>query len=135
MQVKLKVSEAVNSAAALQQMGMGKLPIQVAMVLADNQRKLNDIGEIYNKRRNDLIEELGEWDDEVEANKVKKENIREFKERMTVLDDEEVELEIRTVSIRDLGVEFEVESNVLVALHWMITKEGQKPSRSKKRRK
>lgn len=130
----MTVSEAVAAQMALRQLGANKFPIQISLTLAANQRKLDDVGEEFNKRRNELVKKLGEPDEENGGHKVKKENVQEFADTVNDWSQEDITLEgMKTVSIKDLGAKFEVEANVLAPLQWMITLEGQKPTRRKRK--
>lgn len=130
----MTVSEAVAAQMALRQLGANKFPIQISLTLAANQRKLDDVGEEFNKRRNELVKQLGEPDEENGGHKVKKEHVQEFADTVNDWSKEDITLEgMKTVSIADLGAKFEVEANVLAPLHWMITLEGQKPTKRKRR--
>ena len=132
MKVTMTVNEAIASQMALRQLGQNKFPIQTSLILSGNQRQLDEVGEEFNKRRNELVKQYGEPDTENGGHKVKKENIQVFTDEANEMAKEDVELEMKTVSIKDLGKDFEVEANVLAPLHWMITLEGQKPTRRKR---
>lgn len=131
--VEMTVKEALASQQALQQFGSNKFPIQVSLTLAKNLRTLNEVSDKYNDRRNDLVKKHGKKNPETNAVQVTPENQEKFADEINKLVSEEVTLTLKTVSLADLGRKVEMEPNVLVALQWMITMEGQKPTSNKRR--
>ena len=131
--MKLLIKDCLSSLQALTEFGKNKYPIQVAMVVAGNTRALQEIGKEYEDRRQELIKTNGKQN--ADGNfEVTKEKSKKFTDAMQAMLDEEVDPDLKTVSIADLGgAKVPMEPNVLVAIDWMITMEGQKPSRSKPR--
>jgi hypothetical protein len=127
--MKMTVKEALASQQALQQFGSNKFPIQVALTLATNQRVLNEVAEEYNTQRNALVTKHGKEDEETKLPVVTPENGKKFADAVNGLISEEVDLSLKTVSLADLGKKVEMEPNILVALEWMITMQGQKPTK------
>lgn len=133
--MKITVADAVASLTAIQQFGRIKLPFQPSMMVAKNGKILQEVKEEFEKRRMALGEELGEHGKN--GLQVKPENVDVFQNRIKEMMSEELDLDLKTVSMADLvdgnGKAPEVEPNVLVNLQWMITMKGRRPSLSKKR--
>jgi len=130
--MKMKVSDLLSSQQALQQFGSTKFPIQVSLSIASNNRLINEAAKEYDDRRIEIVKRLGKIDKESGQTTVLPENQQKFTDEINKLTAEEVDLDLKTVSLKDLGLKYEVEPNVVMFLNWMITMEGQKPTRRKK---
>ena len=133
--MKMTVKQAVESQQALQQFGANKYPIMASLTIAANQRILNEVAEKYNERRNELVEKLGKIDPDTKAATVTNANQKKFADEVVKIFNEDLELDLKTVSITDLGglKKLEIEPNTLVGLEWLLTMEGQAPTKSKRK--
>lgn len=130
--MQLTVQKVLNSLNGIQQFGQGKFAIQTSLIIAANNRALQEVATEYEKRRQELVKKYSEKDkDNNTIIPPAKVDIYQTSNKKYL--DEEVEVELQTVSLKELGAKFEVEANALVALDWMITMEGQKPTRSRRK--
>lgn len=127
--VTLTSKIALMSFQALQQIGSGKLPFQVAMNIAHNQRLLSDFADDYEARRKELVVKMGELDESTGHHSVIPKNQQKFADELEAWGKVEHDFEgMKTVDMGDFGKAFQVESNALVPLSWMITMKGQAPT-------
>lgn len=131
--IKLETKMALMSFHALQQLGGGKLPFQVSMDIAHNQRVLSPFVDDYEERRKELVVKMGVLDEATGHHNVAEKNQKKFSDTMEEWSKVEHEFEgLKIVDMGDFGKNFQVESNVLVPLEWMITLKGQTPTRSRR---
>jgi hypothetical protein len=102
------------------------------MTIAKNKSVFEEVGKEYETRRMALVEKYGEPNEEGDK-AVTKENIKKFTDEVTAIQEEEVELDLKTVSIADLGKDLQIEPNIIEHLQWMITMVGQKPTPRKRK--
>lgn len=126
--MKMTINQALLSNQALQQFGTNKINIDVSLKLAGNQRILKEVATEYEKRRNETVKKYGEPNGGG-THKVKDENTDKFQDAITLIMEEVVDLDLKTISLSDLPVKFEIESNTLVPLEWMITPRHKKSNK------
>lgn len=135
--MKMTVAKALVSHQALQQLGQTKWPFQASMVIAKNKAELTEIGKEYEKRRQELVKKYGKVPETGGQPQVPPESVDKFTEEVMALQDEELNLDLKTVSLVELRgskkEDPEIEPNVLEPLTWMFTMVGQKPSRGKRK--
>lgn len=118
--MKMTIENAINASQCLMQFGQKELPFQVALVIANNQRVLQDVGKEYEKRRLALVDALGEKDEETGKTNVTPQNQRKFQDEITAIVEEEIELDLQTIAQDKLGDDFKIDSNSLVYLQWLF---------------
>lgn len=129
--MKMTVNEAINSHQCLQQFGSNKIPFMVSLKIGRNQRAIAEVVTEFEKRRGELLKTYGEVGDEGNT-KIPKEKQEKFNEEMRKLVDEEVEVEVTTISENSMPAKFEAESNSLMFLDWMFTTDDKPKARRKK---
>lgn len=130
--MQLTVQKVLNSLNGITQFGQGKFPIQTSLIIAANNRALQEVATEYEKRRQELVKKYSTKDKD-DNTVIPPEKVDIFQTANGKYLDEEVEVDLQTVSLKELGAKFEVEPNALVALDWMITMEGQKPTRRRRK--
>jgi len=134
--MKMTVAKALVSHQALQQLGNKPWPFQPSMVIAKNKSELAEVGKEYESQRQILVKKHGKQNEQGQP-QVPPEKMEEFSTAVMALQEEEIELDLKTVSLVDMRgskkEDPEIEPNILEPLVWMFTMVGQKPSRSKRR--
>ena|SRR3990167_697517 len=102
--MKITLEKVVNSVEGLNALLVLKLPIKIAYRVAKlvNGQISSEL-KAYNEARNKLIADLGEKDPKSDNIQVKPENIQEFREKITELLAEEVELNFEPIDLAELG--------------------------------
>lgn len=118
--MQFTIKEALGSLPSLVELGKRPIPMRVALSVAHNARAIKAESDKYEKRRKEKVKELGEKDAEGNTN-VKTEHLDEFNDFIADMLDEVVEIEVETIPITGFPENFEVESNMLVDIGWMIT--------------
>ena len=119
--MKMTIETAMNTNAALGQFGQKKLPFQMALTVATNLEKLQNVAKEYDKRRMDKVRELGKEHEETGQMQVAPENQAAFTKWMNDLVEEEIEIKLHPINTDALGSDFEVEPNILVHLKWLFS--------------
>lgn len=118
--MKISVKDAVNSHQSLLKFGDKSLPMNVSLCVARNQKALNDAVAEFEKRRDVLLEKFGERDVETGNTLIKFEDQKKFNAEMEKLTSEELDLPLEQIALKDLGDDFEAESNGLKFILWMF---------------
>lgn len=116
----MKVKDVVESTQALITLGESKFSIKAAMKIAANLRACNEVAEEFSTRRMDLFKELGE-EQGAGSWKVGEENVAEFTEKVEALLNEDIDLDLKTISLEWIGDDVEVAPATLMSLEWMFT--------------
>lgn len=136
--MKITVKDAAASLIALRQFGQLKIPFQPSMMIAKNGKILQEVEDEFQRRRQLLGKELGEVDEQGNT-VILPANVDYFQEKMAEILNEELDLDLKTVSLDELKGDNErppdVEPNLLVPLQWMITMQGQRPTKKRGQRK
>jgi hypothetical protein len=97
--------------------------VNVALKIADNQREINKAHAEYIKRREAITLKHGKIDPITNQPDVAAAKQGKYVAEIKALLDEEVELNLVTISTTELGPKFSIEPNLLVWLNWMITRD------------
>jgi hypothetical protein len=122
--MKMTISEMINSLQCLNVFGGKEIPtVNVALKIADNQREINKAHAEYIKRREAITLKHGKIDPITNQPDVAAAKQGKYVAEIKALLDEEVELNLVTISTTELGPKFSIEPNLLVWLNWMITRD------------
>ena len=122
--ITLNANQATRSSEALRSLNdKYKFKLSLAMILAKNQRKLEEMEEQVTKRRQKILEEFGvPSETRPGAFDIPPENLVEFQKQINALTNETVELDLTKVKVDKLFPdEQEVEPSLLVPLDWMFS--------------
>lgn len=101
--MKVKLSQIVNSIEQFKSLQQIKLPIKIAYKIARLVNKLQPEIDTFDKKRNELIMELGTKNED-ETTSVKPDKLKEFTEKYNELLDIDVEIDWFTpIKIEELG--------------------------------
>lgn len=118
--MKMTVNDAVNSHECLRKFGEKSIPMSVAVTVAYNQRLLNDVVGEFEKRRGELLDKFGTPDKETGGYKLEEPARKKFNEENRKLADEEIELDLKQITMTALSDDFETGSNDIMFLLWMF---------------
>lgn len=134
--MKMTVSAALASHQALAQLGQTKWPFQASMAIAKNKKELSEVGQEYERRRQELVKKHGKANDKGDL-QVPPELVDKFTKEALAIQAEEVELDLKTVTLLqmkgDKREDPDIEPNILEHLVWMFDMTGQKPTRRKRK--
>lgn len=117
----MKIEEALNSSQALMQFGQQKLPFQVALDVAHNQRQLQEVAKEYDKRRLELVEKYGKKDKETGHTNVEPRHQKTFSDKINDVVAQHIEIDLKQISQELLDDNFEIEPNTMVHLPWLFS--------------
>lgn len=118
--MKMTVNDAVNSHECLKKFGEKSIPMSVAVTVAYNQRLLNDVVGEFEKRRGEILEKFGTPDKETGGYKLIGDARKKYNEAGTKLAEEEVDLDLKQITMTALSDDFETGSNDIMFLLWMF---------------
>lgn len=101
--MRIKLSDIISNSQNLQQLQDLKLPVKVSYRLKRLVDKLTPLLKSYNEERNEMIKELGEEDPKTKVFTVKKENEKEFYDKLEKLMEVEEEVDFKKIKIAELG--------------------------------
>jgi hypothetical protein len=102
--MKLKLGQLIDARGALRAIGAERLPVKLAYRIQRNMRKIDIELREVDEANLKLIRELGEKQPDGNWH-VKPENLDAFRDAMKALRDEDIEIDIRAVSIDELPVD------------------------------
>lgn len=101
--MQIKLSEIVNSTEQLKNLLEVKLPVKISYRINRLVNKLNPILQTYNEKRNDLIKEFGEEQEDKSISVKDPEKLKLFAEKLQELLQVEEKLDFDKINIEDLG--------------------------------
>jgi hypothetical protein len=118
--MKLKLGQLIDARGAMQALGSEKLPVKLAYRIQRNMRKMETILHGFDEARLELIKKYGTKGD-AGVYTVKDENVDAFTADIKLLRDEEEEVDIHTIDVKDFPID--VAPLVLMALDFMFVGE------------
>lgn len=119
--MKVKAIDIVKSIESIKKVNSLNVSLNVAKKLAKTAKEMETVMEEYHKREQALLEEYGEA---VEGStgqyNLPQENIEQFSEKMTALQDEEIDLDIVQIKLDDLGESAELSAGDILSLEWFF---------------
>lgn len=122
----VKLQQIIASQEGLNKLLSTKLPIKSAYAISKLVNKIQPDIKVYDEQRIKLIKELGtQTDPEKDVWSVNPENVAQFQEELTKLQDIDVDLgfgegkELEKINIADLG-DTQIEPNDLLPLEWLL---------------
>jgi len=100
--MKVKLHQIVNSAEPLKTLIEVKLPVKISYRLKRLVNKLAPILTTYNEKRNELVKEFGEVQEDKNI-KVTEEKLKPFLEKLNEVLEVEEEIDFELINIEDLG--------------------------------
>lgn len=110
--IKVKISDIVNETENLKTLQTMKLPIKVSYRIMRLINKLQSELTIYDTKRNELIKEFGEVNEEGNYSVKDPEKIKEFTEKIKEVLEVEIEIDFEPIDVEMLG-DLQVEPRLL----------------------
>ena len=118
--MKVKLDQMLNSVEALAELTSTKLPSKPAYRVARITNKIEAELKLFNEQRSKIVLELGTPSEENEDQfTFTPENSIKFNEQISDLLNEEVEIDVPTISINELG-SAEIKPATMMILDWML---------------
>ena len=117
----MKTIEIVNAQPILEKMVAFDLPLPSAVKLAKNVTEINEVFKLFSEKRQALFTEYGTpSEDNPENLVVSEENKDEFQTKFNELLTSEIEVEIKTLKIEDLGSDAKLSASDIMAVTWLF---------------
>ncbi len=110
----IKLNDIVSNVENLQELQSVKFPVKVSYRIKRLVDKLDPILKAYNEKRNDLVKEFGEEQEDKSIKVVDPEKLKLFAEKLSELLTTSEEVEFDPINVEDLGT-VEVPAKLLVS--------------------
>lgn len=113
--MELTIEKVVNSIEALREITNKDVPIKVGIALARNTKEVNEILEVFNKKKETVFDKYSEGEKTI----TDEADIKGYNDEIGVLVSELIEINTTMIDIEALG-DINIRPSSLLALDWMI---------------